>query len=122
MNRRANTHGPDAFVSGPAEDLAKRLKRLEREVVSKRHERWANAAAGLVMVLAGALTAMRLGGSLPLTVYLWSFFPALLALVTISAGQQVTHRMGMGGLALLWGGVGILAAYAGAAFWTVRRH
>jgi hypothetical protein len=122
VEERANAKGPDAFIAEPANELSKRLKRLEREVVSKRHERWANAAAGLVMVLAGALTAMRLGGSMPLTVYLWSFFPALVALVTISAGQQVTHRMGMGGLALLWGGVAILGAYAGMAFWAVRRH
>ena len=76
----------------------------------------------LVMVVAGALTAMKLATSLPLTVYLWSFFPALLAVITISAGQQTTHQAGAGGLVILWGGVALLVAYVVRAFLAVRQH
>jgi hypothetical protein len=120
--RRDAKSGTDTYVARPADELRQRLKRLGREIVSKQHERLAFSAAGLVMVLAGALSAMRLGGSMPLTVYLWSFFPALLAVITIAAGQQMTHRLGAGGLFLLWGGVGILGIYSAMAFLTVRRH
>lgn len=121
-NQRIAAAGRDEFLEGPTNDLTKRLVKLGREVVGKHHERMAMSWACLVMVLTGALTAMRLGSSLPLTVYLWSFFPALLTVLTISAGQQMTRQMGLGGLVVLWAGVGLLVAYAAGAFWLVRRH
>jgi lipopolysaccharide export LptBFGC system permease protein LptF len=112
----------DAFVARPARDLEKRIRKLNREILSKRHERLAFSVSCLIMVVAGALTAMRLATSIPLAVYLWSFFPALLAVITISAGQQTTHQAGPGGLILLWGGVAILLGYVGTAFLAVRKH
>jgi hypothetical protein len=123
----AKVHGDaglsqDEFVMRPARELERRIARLEREIISKRHERAAISVSCMVMVLAGALTAMRLAGSMPLTVYLWSFFPALIAVITISAGQQTTHQAGLGGLLILWGGVALLVAYVAVAFWVVRRH
>jgi lipopolysaccharide export LptBFGC system permease protein LptF len=114
--------GGDEAVSSAADRLDQRIIRLKREVVSKQHERAAISVACLVMVLAGALSAMRLSSSLPLTVYLWSFFPALLAVITISAGQQTAHQAGLWGLGLLWSGVGLLIVYVGGAFWMVRKH
>lgn len=112
----------DPAVGHAAEHLEQRIARLEREVVSKLHERWASSTACLVMVLAGAVTAMRLGASLPLTVYLWSFFPALLSVLTISAGQHMARQMGLWGLSVVWSGVGILTLYTLIAFLLVRRH
>ncbi|MEX2217143.1 MAG: hypothetical protein WD749_00155 [Phycisphaerales bacterium] len=113
---------PEHAIDQPARDLRQRIAKLNREVLSKRHERAAMSAACLVMVLTGAVTAMRLAERLPLTVYLWSFFPALAALLTISAGQNMTHRMGGVGLLVLWGGVAALAAYSFGAFLLVRKH
>ncbi len=112
----------DPFIRGPLNELTSRLAKLDNEIVSKQHERWAASAACLVMVLAGAVTAFRLGQSMPLTVYLWSFFPALFALITISSGQHLTHRMGAIGLVFLWGGVGALGVYTFAAYILLRRH
>jgi hypothetical protein len=113
---------PDGYIRAPAEDLRKRLQLLMQDITAKKQERFANAAACMVMVLTGAVTAMRLGSSLPLTVYLWSFFPALFSVITIAAGQQVTRQVGPEGLPLLWSGVALLAAYAAAAFLAVRKH
>jgi hypothetical protein len=112
----------DPVVASGAADLSERLENLNRNVISKQHERVADSAACLVMVICGAVTALRLGSSLPLTVYLWSFFPALLAIITISTGQQTTRHLGLQGLAILWGGVALLAAYAAGAYWIARRH
>lgn len=120
--RRPASESERGYISEPARDLRERLAKLGREVVSKLHERAAMAVACLVMVLTGALTAMRLAGSLPLTVYLWSFFPALACVITVSAGQNVAIQLGTGGLILLWGGVVALSAYAAGAFWLVRKH
>ncbi|MCK6477337.1 MAG: LptF/LptG family permease [Phycisphaerales bacterium] len=114
--------GPDPFLTSKCDELEHRVAKLEREVISKQHERFAMAAACLVMVVTGAITAVQLSQSLPLTVYLWSFFPALAALITISSGQQVTHDKGLWGLVILWGGVGMLGLYGAMGYLRLARH
>lgn len=111
-----------SFLANPTRDLRTRIARLLREVLSKHHERFALSAACLVMVLTGAVTAMRLGPALPLVVYLWCFFPALVAVITIAMGQQLTHHQGYAWLILLWAGVAGLFAYSLAALRVVGRH
>lgn len=113
---------PDNFVRGPAVHLRQQIAKLGREITSKQHERFAMAAACLVMVVAGAVTSLRLGLSMPLTVYLWSFFPALATVLSVSSGQQLTHDVGSRGLFVLWGGVALLAVYALVGFRKVARH
>jgi lipopolysaccharide export LptBFGC system permease protein LptF len=105
-----------------ADRLAEQLADLRLEIISKEHERMAMAASCLVMVLTGAVTALRLRDRLPLVVYLWSFFPALITVITINTGQQVTHGTGLVGLALLWSGVLGLTVYTLVAFRQVARH
>lgn len=127
--QEANTHLAERnrpaereAIRGPLNDLNRRIADLMREVMSKEQERLAMAAACLVMVLMGAVMAMRLRDSLPLTIYLWAFFPALATVITISAGQQLTHTQGVVGLLLLWGGVLGLGAYAATEFTRLARH
>ena len=113
---------PDDFVAKPTRELRINIERLRREILSKRHERWAMAVSCLVMVLTGAITAIRLASGQALTVYLWSFFPALATVITISSGQQLTHQNGTTGLFVLWGGVGFLSVHALIAYMGLRRH
>lgn len=105
-----------------AQGLEGALRRLDHDVMAKRHERTALAASCLVMVLCGAVTALKLASRMPLTVYLFSFFPALAAMVTISGGQQVTVKQGVPGLYLMWSGVVALAIYTLVIFVRLRRH
>lgn len=112
----------DEFVKRPYADLEHSIASLLREITSKQNERFAMSVACVVMVVAGAMTAVRLSSSLPLTVYLWSFFPALATVITISSGQQLTHEHGWPGLMVLWGGVGIMGAYAAVGYWRLTRH
>ncbi len=107
----AAANGNDDYVQKPRDDLRRRLADLRREIISKQHERLASAVACGVMILTGAVMALRLRSKLPLTVYLWAFFPALIAVITINAGQQATHHNGLGGLVILWGGVTALLVY-----------
>ncbi|MGH7244640.1 MAG: LptF/LptG family permease [Phycisphaerales bacterium] len=112
----------DPNIAVRAGDLRNMIAFLQDEITSRQHERWAVAASCLVMMITGAVTALRFSRSLPLTVYLWSFFPALVCVITISGGQQFARSSGMIGLPLLWAGVGALALYT---FWTyliVRKH
>lgn len=103
-------------------DLRKDIDALMNRVTAKQHERWALAAACLLMVLTGSLTALKFHGSLPLTVYLASFVPALACIVTISGGQQTVVDVGMPGLVLLWGGIVGLGTYAYLTYRKVARH
>ncbi len=109
-------------LARPTADLQRSVRRLQHEITSKQNERWALATSCLIMVVTGAVTAVRLRESQPLAVYLWSFFPALGAVITVMGGQQLTHDSGAPGLLLLWGGVAALAAYTFLTFLGIRKH
>lgn len=102
--------------------LKDRVERLQREILSKEQERAAYAFAGIATLLCGSIVALRRQHSMPLPVFLWSFFPALGAVITISAGGNLTQRAGYGGLALLWGGVVCLFGYTFLEYTRYRKH
>ncbi|MEZ6242620.1 MAG: LptF/LptG family permease [Phycisphaerales bacterium] len=118
------TEGPGKVehIAVAAGVLDREVKRLQREITSKQQERMAMAVSCLVMVLTGAVTAMKLREALPLLVYLWSFFPALGAIILISSGQQMIHNTGLIGLPVLWGGVILLAVYTFLTLRVLQRH
>jgi hypothetical protein len=108
-----------------ARDVAsvrERIARLVREIDSKVHERAAYSVACLIMVVLGGVMAIRLRDAMVLPVYLWSFIPALGAVISISAGQGITHDEGMIGLVILWGGVATLAVVTVVQYRIIRRH
>ncbi|MBS0197620.1 MAG: LptF/LptG family permease [Planctomycetes bacterium] len=113
---------PDPKTRVALDDLSKKTGLLVRQVLAKQHERMAIALSTLVMVLTGAVTSMRLSKRLPLTVYMFTFFPAILCLVTISGGQQATLQTGWPGLVLMWSGVGGLAIYTYFNYKALIRH
>lgn len=102
--------------------LVQRIADLRREVMSKQHERIAYAAACMLALLCGGVTALRRGAEQALPVYLWSFFPALASIITISAGQNLTHKIGAPGLFLLWSGVAAMGLYIAREFARLARH
>ncbi len=113
----------DQVVLGPLlGSMRSDIKELLNEVLSKEQERYAMSVACLVMVLVGSVMAMRLRDALPLTVYLWAFFPALATVLAISGGQQLTHGKGLIGLPILWAGVCALAAFAIVEFIRLKKH
>ncbi|MFU8827828.1 MAG: LptF/LptG family permease [Phycisphaerales bacterium] len=98
-------------VQRAAEQLRDRVERQDREIVSKMHERVAYVFAVLLMAVISAILALRLRDSLPLPVFMWSFFPALAAVITISTGQNMMQKAGGPGIFVLWGGVVLLACF-----------
>ncbi len=113
---------PDPQVQSAATNLRGAIASIRREITSRHHERAALSVSCLVMVLTGAVVALRLRDARPLLVYLWSFFPSLLAIITITGGQGVMHREGLAGAPLLWGGVIVLAAFGVVEYARLRRH
>jgi lipopolysaccharide export LptBFGC system permease protein LptF len=96
---------PESFLGVTMRGLRREIDFLKREVLSKQHERMAMSAQCLVMVLFGAVMALRLSNSTPLVVYLWSFFPALLSVIVLESGQQMVHQRGVAGLPLIWSAI-----------------
>ena len=103
-------------------DLAERIARLKREVLAKQNERMVMAASCFVMVFTGAVIALRLSKRLPLTVYMFTFLPAVLCIVTMSGGQQMTVQSGTPGLFLMWSGVAGLLLYTLLQYRALARH
>jgi lipopolysaccharide export LptBFGC system permease protein LptF len=113
---------PSPDLSKRRGELSKMLAKLTNVILSQQNERLAMAVSCAVMVLTGAMTALLLSRRLPLTVYLWTFFPAIASMVTISGGQQATTASGPAGLILMWSGVGGLALYSLIVFRWLSRH
>jgi lipopolysaccharide export LptBFGC system permease protein LptF len=102
--------------------LEKAVREVRLDVLAKVHERASMAASCLVMVLTGAVTALRFSARMPLTIYLWTFLPALACIATISGGQQLARQSGTPGLLLLWSGVGALLIYTLIMYRSLARH
>ena len=111
------------YVEDATADLEKMIAKLHREITSKQQERMAMAAACFVMVLLGAISALRHKDSLPLVVYLWSFFPALVMILLISSGQQHTHGRDVAvGVLILWSGIAAGLVLTGIEYLKIARH
>lgn len=116
---RSPQDGELAYV---ADALDKRVDELAREVTGTRHQRVAMAMSCLVMIVGGAIASLRLRTGQALVIYCWAFFPAIAALVTISAGQEMVHRSGLEWLGVLWGGVAGIAGLGVWGFRVIARH
>lgn len=105
-----------------ATSLRSSVDDLRNEITSKQHERLAASMACVVMFILGAVMGMRLSSATALVVYLWSFLPAVGALVSIAAGQSLTHDHGVPGLLVLYAGVAGLAVFTFMQYRLVARH
>ncbi|MEC9373170.1 MAG: hypothetical protein VYC34_04970, partial [Planctomycetota bacterium] len=103
-------------------NLIQRRDRISGDARGNMHERTGLAAACFVMTLAGAVMALRLRESMPLTIYLWSFFPALGTIITVSGGSNVMRENEALGLVVVWSGIAGLAAYTIFAYLRLARR
>ncbi len=120
--RRIDPAGADGRLASFRAALEDRIARLEREILAVHNERFALAASCLFIAALGAVVALRRRDGGPLQVYLWSFFPALAAVVTISGGENVAGDNPAVGLAVLWAGVAALGAYTLVELRALGRH
>jgi lipopolysaccharide export LptBFGC system permease protein LptF len=116
--------GPNAQEGvAAAAELRRRIGKLDRDASSNMQQRLAlSASAPLVLLLGTALAAWK-RSSMPLTIYLLAFLPALLNIVMIAGGQQVMRGGSEApGLALMWLGNGLLLALFVHAYRQWARH
>jgi lipopolysaccharide export system permease protein len=120
--RLSPTAASDPEFAGSVRELERALRKLHLEVRAKRHERLAMAVSCFVMVMTGAVIALRLSRQTPLAVYMFTFIPAVVCIVTISGGQQLTVQGSWAGLYVMWGGVLGLLLYTLAQYRSLARH
>lgn len=120
--RLAGAGTADAPLRLAAQRLDRAVERTRREIRSMQHERVAVSLSCVLMVLLGAVMGMRLGTAAPLVVYAWSFLPALGAVVAVSGGQTMVVQQGAVGLAVLHGGVAVVAALTFVHYRLLVRH
>ena len=111
--------GQDRAAASLAESIRQRIGSVDRDMHSNIVQRAALAAsAPLVLLLGAALAAWR-RDSMPLTIYLLAFLPAILNIVLVAGGQQVM-RSGeiVPGFTLMWTGNALLLALL---VWSWRR-
>jgi len=96
---------------------------LENQVTSRINSRFALSLTTLLLLLLGSILAVLLKRSMPLTVYMWAFLPALLDLVLISSGSSMI-RSGTTwmGLLILWSGNLLLLLLIALAYRRLKRH
>ncbi|HHN77890.1 MAG TPA: LptF/LptG family permease [Phycisphaerales bacterium] len=110
-------------VASAARALRDTIEDLGREITSKQQERLGLAASTFVMIVLGAISGMIHRDSLPLVVYLWSFFPALMMILLVSSGQQETHgHSPVTGIPLLWSGVAAGVLISLFSFFKLSKH
>lgn len=122
-DRRADEGKTPKDITTAADALRDTIADLNREITSKQQERLGLAASTFVMIVLGAISGMLHRDSLPLVVYLWSFFPALMMVLLISSGQQETHgHSPVTGVPLLWSGVAAGALISLFSYLKLARH
>lgn len=103
----SHQYGDDEVVLPMSRAIVREIDRVYRNILSRIHERTALSVSCLVMMLLGATLAIRLRTSLPLTVYLFSFIPAIIGLVLISTGADMLRTVDAPnslGLLIIWSG------------------
>lgn len=113
---------PEPIVARARHEVARKLDDLEKDILSKTHERWSMAVSALVMVVTGSISALRFLHRRVLGVYLWTFVPALATLITIGGGSPMVGTFGAPGLILMWSGVIALIAYTFVMYRGLAKH
>jgi hypothetical protein len=71
----------------------------------------------------GSVLALWLRTSLPLTIYVWAFLPALGATLLVSPGRHlIRDGYELGGTSLMWAGVVLTSVMLALIAWRVRRN
>lgn len=113
---------PEPLVARARHEVARKLDDLEKDILSKTHERWSMSVSAFVMVITGAIAALRFLHRRVLGVYLWTFVPALATLTTIGGGSPMVGSFGAPGLILMWSGVAALIIYTLVMYRGLAKH
>jgi lipopolysaccharide export LptBFGC system permease protein LptF len=92
------------LIKARLDRLEDQITQIRDEIVSRLSKRYAVSVTAPLLLVLGAVLAMWLRGSLPLTIYLLAFIPSILDLVLISGGDQVLREGKASGWLVMWSG------------------
>lgn len=98
------------------------IDQLQREIHSRLLNRYALSVTAPLLLILGAILAMYLRGTLPLTIYLLSFLPSVIDLILASAGEQLLRDGRAIGLPIMWSGNTLILVIIGVVYWKLARN
>jgi lipopolysaccharide export LptBFGC system permease protein LptF len=110
------------LLEGRVAGLRHHLAELQWEITGRLLNRYALSTTAVLLALLGAVLAMWLRDSLPLTIYLWSFMPSIIDLILISAGEQLLRDGHAAGHFVMWSGNAVILLVTLAAYRRLARH
>ena len=123
--QRATYSENTSSVETAAQRLHVEIRKLFRTAVAQLHDRAALAVSCMLVLLLSAVLSIKMGASMPLVVYFWSFLPAVVVVILIYSGQNLAASASSPralGLTVLWSGDAILAGTIGYLYWRVSRN
>lgn len=120
MQEHASVASTDELIGHISAGISKVLNRA----VAHLHERAALSLGCLLMVLLGAILAMKMENKLPLQVYLWTFLLAVLSVIVTRTGVRLVDTPTWTlyvGLAVIWTGNLIVVAAIVTSYWQLER-
>ena len=105
--------------------MVRTIEKLKRKIIAQLNLRGASAIAAVLFLLFGALLSLRMGKSLPLVVYFWTFLAAMTVVVITHGGENVMTDRSFGiafGLLITWLGDLLMAGAVAVLYWRVSMH
>ncbi len=117
---RQRDAAPDDRLARRRAQAREELAKTSRRIVGAINERAAFSLSMFVLVILGAVLGIVFRGSHVMTAFGISFIPALIVIVAIMAGRQMSHNVGthLMGLLVMWSGI---VGVAGLDLWTLTK-
>jgi len=113
----------DRVLQHAVDELLDELGDLKSEAIARIAQRCALSVTGLLLAALGAALAIRLRESLPLTIYLLAFLPAVADILVISGGEQMVRDQNIiPGLIVMWSGNVVLLMISLVTFLKIARR
>ena len=119
----AESRGNVKAIESPLKRLKKHLIDLDSLIVSEIASRNATAATGFLLLMLGTVLALVMRNSLPLTIYIIAFLPAIAGLIIISGGSQlIREEKHMLGQIVMWSGNAVMLLMIIVAYLKLRKN
>lgn len=110
-------------VERQLEQIETKSDRLRWDIDARIQQRLAQSVTGPLLLLLGALLAIKLRHATPLAVYVVAFLPAIADILLISGGEQsLRDGPSIAGYLLVWSGNVMLVLLCSLAWWRLSRN
>ncbi len=123
--RQSMTLRDSSMVGTAAQKLRDQILSLYRTALAQLHERAALAVSCMLVLLLSSVLSLKMTHTMPLVAYFWSFVPAIVVVILVHSGENLTSSAKSSlkvGLGLLWLGPMLMAVATGHLYWRLSRN